>query len=67
MSNVIPIFKNKDAELYINHVDGTVKGSPHFKRPGDGDFTDRINRIRASLEKINTLMAELKRQKKETT
>lgn len=53
--------------LYVSHLDGSVKGSPHFKGPaGDqNDFASRMQRIKASLEKINSLMAELKNNKEE--
>ncbi len=47
--------------LYMSHLDGKVTGSPHFKRPEAGDFGDRLQRIRTSLEKINGLIAELKK------
>lgn len=50
--------------LFVSHHDSKVTGSPHFNQPvGDGsdDLGDRIQRIRASLQKINRLMAELKR------
>ena len=48
--------------LFVSHLNGKVKGSPHFKRPESEDFGDRLQRIRTSLEKINSLMSELKRQ-----
>lgn len=61
--------KKKDSDdsngrtpLYVSHLDGRIKGSPHFKRPSSEDFGDRIQRIRTSLEKINSLMSELKKQ-----
>ncbi len=47
--------------LFVSHMDGKVAGSPHFKKPDAADFGDRIQRVRASLEKINRLMAELKK------
>lgn len=47
--------------LYMSHLEGKVTGSPHFKRPEAGDFGDRLQRIRTSLEKINGLIAELKK------
>ena len=50
--------------LFVSHLEGKVTGSPHFNNPvGDAsdDLGDRIQRIRASLQKINRLMAELKR------
>ncbi len=55
--------------LHVSHLDGQVKGSPHFRRPEADDFGDRMQRIKASLEKINQLMADLKkstRSKSET-
>ena len=47
--------------LYVSHLDGKVKGNPN-RRPSSEDFGDRLQRIRTSLEKINSLMAELKKQ-----
>ncbi len=47
--------------LHVSHLDGQVKGSPHFRRPEADDFGDRMQRIKASLEKINQLMADLKK------
>lgn len=52
--------------LYVSHMDGKISGSPHFKGPAgeaseSGDLGERIQRIRTSLQKINRLMAELKR------
>ena len=66
--------KKKEAEqeisrgrlpLHVSHLDGKVKGSPHFKSPQADDFGDRMQRIKQSLEKINQLMAELKRNSRE--
>ena len=47
--------------LHVSHIDGKVKGSPHLRRPEADDFGDRMQRIKASLEKINQLMGELKK------
>jgi hypothetical protein len=47
--------------LHVSHIDGKVKGSPHFRRPEADDFGDRMQRIKTSLEKINQLMTELKK------
>jgi len=47
--------------LFVSHLDGKVKGSPHLERPKAEDFGDRVQRIRSSLEKINRLMSELKK------
>ncbi len=47
--------------LYMSHVDGKVTGSPHFDGKHTDNFGDRLSRIRTSLEKINRLMAELKK------
>jgi len=45
----------------MSHLDGKVKGSPHLSRPEAEDFGDRLQRIRNSLEKINSLISELKK------
>jgi len=67
--------RNKDAQtdlsrgrtpLHVSHIDGKVKGSPHFRRPEADDFGDRMQRIKTSLEKINQLMTELKKTTKKT-
>jgi hypothetical protein len=68
------VFKrNKDAQtdlargrtpLHVSHIDGKVKGSPHFRGPEADDFGDRMQRIKVSLEKINQLMTELKKTNK---
>jgi len=47
--------------LYISHLEGKLRGTPHSKRPKSEDFGDRISRIRTSLDKINRLMQELKK------
>ncbi len=66
--------KKKEAEqeisrgrlpLHVSHLDGKIKGSPHFKSPQADDFGDRMQRIKHSLEKINQLMADLKRNSRE--
>lgn len=44
--------------LYVSHLRGKVTGNKDGKV--DPDFGDRLQRIRASLDKINRLMAELK-------
>lgn len=52
--------------LFVSHLDGLVKGTPNPLAPGETEnFNDRIQRIRTSLEKINKLMAELKKQSRE--
>ena len=58
MGDVIQ-FPADRAKLSVKN--GRLVGSPHFKTPAHSDdFGDRMQRIRASLEKINQLMAELK-------
>jgi hypothetical protein len=47
--------------LYVSHLDGKVQGSPHLKRPEAEDFGTRLQRIKMSLEKINLLMSQLKK------
>lgn len=62
MSNVIQFPANR-AKLSVKN--GKVVGSPHLKTPEPSeDFGDRMQRIRASLEKINQLMADLKANSK---
>jgi hypothetical protein len=52
--------------LYSSHLDKQAKSSPHFKmNQDDGSLAERIVRIKASLEKINNLMAELKKSSSE--
>lgn len=67
--------RNKDSQadlargrtpLHVSHIDGKVKGSPHFRRPEADDFGDRMQRIKTSLEKINLLMTELKKTTRKT-
>ena len=58
-------FSGDRKPLFVSHLDGKVKGSPHFQRPSAEDFGDRLQRIRTSLDKINLLMAELKKQSKD--
>jgi hypothetical protein len=48
--------------LYVSHLNGKVNGSPHFRGPDAEDFGDRLSRIRSSLERINKLMADLKKK-----
>ncbi|MBQ48965.1 MAG: hypothetical protein CMP10_16385 [Zetaproteobacteria bacterium] len=50
--------------LHVSHLDGKVKGSPHLNQDDKEDFSQRMQRIRQSLEKINLLMAELKKNPK---
>lgn len=66
MSNVIE-FPKKKKGLYVDQPTGKIMGTPHFRSPESDDFSDRMQRIKASLEKINQLMAELKKttQKRE--
>ena len=55
------LYEERRTPLYIDHKNGRVTGSPHFKPQEDIDLGDRVQRIRSSLERINTLMAELKK------
>lgn len=42
--------------------DGKMTGSPHLNKGAKNeDFADRVSRIKSSLERINSLMAELKK------
>ena len=66
-------YKNKEAinsefshsrkPLYVNSDDGRISGNPEtaVKGAAAGDLGDRIQNIRSSLDRINTLMADLKK------
>lgn len=49
--------------LFVDHdtgkISGTSDGTKHL--PAQDDFGDRLFKIRASLERINSLMADLKK------
>ena len=50
--------------LYVNPEEGRVSGtadSAKAKQAASEDFGDRLQNIRSSLERINNLMAELKK------
>lgn len=63
MTNLIDLDKKRrerngePPKLYVNHTTGKISGSPG---PSEPEFGDRLARIRASLDKINKLMRELK-------
>ncbi len=46
--------------LYVSHSTGKISGSKSAETEGE-NFGDRYSRIKASLEKINRLMTELKK------
>lgn len=48
--------------LYVSHSEGKISSSLGEKNE---DFGDRVSRIRSSLDRINTLMSELKKMSKE--
>ncbi len=52
--------------LYISHLEGKLKGTPHERTTKAEDFGDRIGRIRTSLDKINRLMQELRKVSSES-
>lgn len=51
--------------LFVNHSEGTVSGRPSNQKNASaaegGDFADRLVKIRGSLDRINQLMAEIKK------
>jgi len=47
--------------LYVSHLSGKVSGN---EREEEENFGDRLERIKSSLERINTLMSELKKMSK---
>lgn len=63
-------FENSFSEgripLYVSHLSGKVKGNPHLNKEEAKDFSNRMQRIKLSLEKINKLMKELKKNEKPT-
>lgn len=73
MSNVVSIKdflakKLKDTEdkpkIYVNHTTGKITGP---NGPKQEPMQDRLTRIRRSLERINSLMAELKEASRDRT
>ena len=46
--------------LHMSHSTGKLHGSPYLNNSETEDFGNRMQRIKASLEKINSLMSELK-------
>lgn len=68
MGTVIPFkSKNKAKEdrtpLYVDSLSGKIKGRLEAHRFQDDDSDARMQRIKASLEKINELMKEKKSTK----
>ena len=67
------VIKNKDSinsefshsrkPLYVNTDDGRISGNPEVAVQGaqEGDLGDRLHKIRSSLDRINALMADLKK------
>ena len=51
----------------MSHTTGKLHGSPYLNKADTDDFGDRMQRIKASLEKINSLMSELKAKVRVTT
>lgn len=67
MNNVIQFpgprtqHQSQPLPLHVSHLDGVVRGTPGQSME---DFGDRMERIKSSMEKINNLMAELKKSRK---
>jgi len=72
MSNVISLKQKKEERelsrgrmpLHISHLNGKVTGSPHLNRDKTEAFSERMQNIKTALEKINALMADLKKSEK---
>jgi len=49
--------------LYVNHADGAISGTQAGAKNGGAneDFADRLGKIKGSLDRINQLMAEIKK------
>lgn len=57
-------FSRSRKPLYVNNEEGRISGSASgAKSASDGneDFGDRLHKIRSSLDRINALMADLKK------
>jgi hypothetical protein len=56
-------FSHSRKPLYVNSDDGRISGNPVVASKGaqEGDLGDRLHKIRSSLDRINTLMADLKK------
>jgi hypothetical protein len=52
-------FARGRSPLYVSHTSGKISGSK--EAASEDTFGDRYQRIKSSLEKINRLMAELKK------
>ena len=71
MGKVISLLDRKrerqgEMPLQVSYLDGEVNNSGGH-RVTDEDFSARMARIRQSLEKINTLMADLKKTPRSDT
>jgi hypothetical protein len=53
--------RGRSKPLYVSHKDGVISANPGHAGTTGEDFGDRVSRIKASLERINSLMAELKK------
>ncbi len=58
---VLKFPSNKDRA--VSSINNLKVRSPYLNSRDSGDFANRMQRIRASLEKINSLMADLKKVK----
>lgn len=55
-----PIKDRGRTPLYVDYVNGHVRGGGGFQEETEEGFAERISKVRASLERINALMRELK-------
>jgi hypothetical protein len=54
--------RGRNKPLYVSHNESKITSmSPSDSSVKTEDFGDRVSRIKASLERINSLMAELKK------
>jgi len=56
-------FSRSRKPLFLNKEEGRISGLPDTAKSATAneDFGDRLHKIRSSLERINTLMADLKK------
>lgn len=53
----VELTRSSRVDLYVNHQTGKVTARQHSTQP---DLGDRLKQIRASMDRINSLMAALK-------
>lgn len=55
-----PIKDRGRTPLYIDYVNGHIRGGEGFQEETEEGFAERMSKVRVSLERINALMRGLK-------